>query len=146
MGGDGVNSVGSTGADGTVAQDDLGGDLADRIVARTYEGAGPVRAGGGPAFLPSAEELGGARTKWRRTGDAHAVLVGQEQEGFGASQQWGFAVMGDERGLEFADGGSDGGGDVPSVTGEREIGATHGEFELDEAAAVNGFAGDYGDA
>ena len=73
-------------------------------------------------------------------------MVGQEQEGFGASQQRGFAVVGDERGLELADGGGDGGGDIPGVTGEREIRATHGEFELDEAAAVNGFAGDDGDA
>ena len=60
MRGDGVDFVGGAGADGAVADDDIGDDPADGVVARADEGAGPIGAGGRPTVLPGAKQIGGA--------------------------------------------------------------------------------------
>ena len=131
---------------GGAGLDDLGGDPADCVVARGDERAGPIHVLGGPAFLPTGEDLGGAGAERRGAGDAHGILVGEEEEGLGAGDEGGFCVVRDERGLDFRDGGGNGAGDVPRMARERQVGAAHGEPELDQALAADGFAGNDGHA
>ena len=146
MGHHGVDLVRGGRASFAGLEEDFGGDAADGVVTGIDEGAGPVRPLAFPALLPGAENFPGARMEGRRSGHAHAVLIGEEEESFSAGDERGFAVVGDERSLEFGDGGCDGRGNSPGVAGEREIGAAHRELEFDEAPAVDGFAGDDGDA
>src|SRR5690606_27971407 len=126
--------------------DDVGGEFADGVVAGVDEHAGPVGAVGFPALLPVVEDGLGAGREGFGAGDAHGVLVGEQEEGFGAGDQRGFVVVVLQGGLQFGDGGGDGGGHGPGVAREREVGAAHGELELDDADAAGGFAGDDGDA
>ena len=56
------------------------------------------------------------------------------------------AVVVGERSLQLGDGGCDRRGHIPGVARQRQIDAAHREFELDEALAVDRFAGDDRDA
>ncbi len=147
MSDNGVDAVGGACAGFLAAAlDHVGAERGDGVVAGVDEGAGPVSPLPFPAFFPGAEDLDGAGTERTRAGDADTVLIGEEQQGLGTGDEGAALVVVHEGGGDLGDGGRDGHRDGPRMARERQVVAAHGELELDEALAVDGLAGDHGDA
>ena len=143
---DGVDLVGGGRAGGAGLRDDVGAEFGDGLVAAADERAGPVSPLARPAFLPVRENFCGAGAQGRGAGDAHRVEIGQQQQRLGARDERRTAVTVGERGLQFGYGRGDGAGHIPAVARQRQINAAHRELQLDDTLAVDGLAGDDGDA
>ena len=143
---DGVDAVGERRPDFASAAQDAGAKAVDGVVAAADEGGGPVGPLAGQALAPARESFAGAGAERSRAGDAHGIEIGKQEQRLGAGDEWRTSVGVDECGLQFGDSAGDGCRHIPTVFGERKLGAAHGEAQLEETFAMHGFAGNDGHA